>query len=64
MALIWVELEVPSPYGINRIMTYRLDDGTVGMLKGSALKKAQRIIDMYNYNSGIRHFSLTHLLTI
>ena len=53
MAMIWVELDLPSPYDISRIMAYRLDDGTVGMLKGSAVRKAQRIIDLYNYNSGI-----------
>ena len=53
MALIWVELDISSPYDINRVMAYRLDDGTVGMLNGSALKKAQRIIDSYNYSSGI-----------
>jgi hypothetical protein len=53
MAMIWVELDLPSPYDISRIMAYRLDDGTVGMLKGNALRKAQRIIDLYNYNSGI-----------
>ena len=53
MALIWVELDVPSPYNIYRVMAYRLDDGTLGMLKGSALKKAQRIIDVYNYSSGM-----------
>ena len=53
MALIWVELDVPSPYNINRVMAYRIDDGTLGMLKGSALKKAQRIIDVYNYSSGM-----------
>jgi hypothetical protein len=53
MTIIWVELDVPSPYDINRIMAYRLDDGTVGILKGSALKKAQKIIDLYNYSSGI-----------
>ena len=51
--MIWVELDVPSPYNINRIMAYRLDDGTLGVLKGNALKKAQRIIDSYNYSSGI-----------
>jgi hypothetical protein len=51
--MMWVELDVPSPYTIIRIMAYRLDDGKVGMLKGKALRKAQRIIDLYNYNSGI-----------
>ncbi|HEY7570413.1 MAG TPA: hypothetical protein VH796_03495 [Nitrososphaeraceae archaeon] len=51
--MIWVELDIPPPYDFDRIMAYRLDDGTVGMLKGSALKKAQKIIDLYNYSSGI-----------
>ena len=42
MTMIWVELDLPAPYDINRIMVYRLDDGTVGMLKGSVLKKGPK----------------------
>ena len=51
--MIWVELEVPPPYDSSRVTAYRLDDGTLGILKGDALKKAQRMIDLYDYSSGI-----------
>jgi hypothetical protein len=48
---IWVDLDVTSDY---RIIAYKLDDRVVGILKDRALKKAEQVIDLYNY-SGINH---------
>jgi hypothetical protein len=37
-----------------RIVAYRLDNGVVGILKDSDLKKAEQVIDLYDY-SGTNH---------
>lgn len=47
MPKIWVDLNVTYDY---RIIAYRLDDGVVGILKDSALNKAERTIDLYDYS--------------
>ena len=47
MPKIWVDLNVTYDY---RIIAYRLDDGVVGVLKDSALSKAERTIDLYDYS--------------
>ena len=51
MPKIWVDLGVAYDY---RIVAYRLNDGVVGILKDSALQKAEQVIDLYDYN-GINH---------
>lgn len=45
--MIWVDLNVAYDY---RIVAYRLDDGMVGILKDNALKKAEQVIDLYDYS--------------
>jgi hypothetical protein len=48
---IWVDVDVTYDY---RIVVYRLDDSVVGILKDGALKKAEQVIDLYDY-SGLNH---------
>ena len=47
MAKIWVDLDFTYDH---RIIAHRLDDGVAGTLKDGALKKAQNILDIYNYS--------------
>ena len=47
MPNIWVDLNVTYDY---RIVEYRLDDCVVGILKDSALKNAEQVIDLYDYS--------------
>ena len=44
---IWVDLHLGYNY---EVIAYRLDDGTKGRLKGNALKKAEQMIDIYQYH--------------
>jgi hypothetical protein len=48
---IWVDLDITYDY---RLVAHRLDDGVVGILKDSALQRAEQVIDLYDY-SGINH---------
>jgi len=43
---IWVDLN----YTGYQIAAYRLDTGWRGTLKGNALKKAEQVIDLYEYS--------------
>lgn len=45
---ICVDLELGYNY---EIIAYRLDNSTKGRLKASALKKAEQIIDIYQYRN-------------
>ena len=48
MSRIWVELDI-SPYENYQIIAYRLDNGVIGTLRDSALRRAENMIDLYNY---------------
>ena len=60
MPKIWVDLGVAYDY---RIVAYRLNDGVVGILKDSALQKAEQVIDLSDY-SGINHSGIYQKIEI
>lgn len=51
---IWVDLDLGYNF---EVTAYRLDDGTKGRLKGNALKKAEQVMDIYQYRN-IRYFGV------
>ena len=53
MSKIWIELDI-SVYDDYKVIAHRLDNGIIGVLKGNALKKAARMINIYN-NNGVNY---------
>jgi hypothetical protein len=49
MSKIWVDLDIMSDDNY-QIVAHRLDNGIMGKLKGSALRRAENVIDIYNYS--------------
>jgi hypothetical protein len=49
MSKIWVDLDIMSDDNY-QIAAHRLDNGIMGKLKGSALRRAENVIDIYKFS--------------